>query len=448
MNHLSFKVQCYVLVPAIFTGFTALGVLLTYQLLRNPKAFGFEQTWPLFTTGGLLIVTAFLTGILIIRVLLNPIERFINQASRLVPPPLEPVQPGSETNGASSDCLFAPTLARITEVLGNVEARALFPDVIAPSPEMRAVLSLVLKIAPSDSTVLLLGESGTGKELLARSIHAHSPRASKPFVAVNCAGIPEPLLESELFGHEKGAFTGAYSRKPGKFEVAAGGTLFLDEIGDMPLVTQAKILRALQEREIERVGGTQPIPIDIRIIAATNRNLARMVADQQFREDLFFRIDVFSVRLPPLRERCEDIPLLATHFLRQRKPQASLTPNALAVLTAHPWPGNVRELRNVIEAAATLAGNIIEPHHLKINDHAPDTWQARAVGNLDTRLAAMEKAMIIEALERCDGVQVRAAEVLGIKERSLWHRIAKHRIDVASIREQKEGHAFAVPQRV
>jgi transcriptional regulator with PAS, ATPase and Fis domain len=264
-------------------------------------------------------------------------------------------------------------------------------------------------------------------------------------VAINCAGIPESLLESELFGYEKGAFTGAYARHVGKFEAAAGGTVLLDEIGDMPLLTQAKILRALQEREIERIGANQPVPIDIRVVAATNRDLQRMVGEGTFREDLYFRIDVVSIRLPPLRERSEDIPLLAMHLLRQIKPGTTIAPLALAALVAHDWPGNVRELRNTIEAAAALADETIEPRHLGCAQvGAKSAWAGTTTPgismerrSLDQQLNALEKGMILEALSRTDGIQVRAAELLGIKERSLWHRIAKHHIDVAAIREHK-----------
>ncbi len=453
MKTTSFKVQCYFLVPAIFAGFTALAALLTYQLMRYSSVISSGLRWPLVASGAILVGTAFLTGVLIVWLLLNPVERFIQRAEELVPYAVPSAQQAPTDRNSVSP--INRMLDRLTEVLGNVEARALFPEIVAPSPAMRAVLGLILKIAPSDSTVLIQGESGTGKELVARSIHAHSRRADKAFVAINCAGIPEGLLESELFGHEKGAFTGAYSRKLGKFEAATGGTVFLDEIADMPMVTQAKILRALQERQIERVGGAHPVRIDIRVIAATNKDLHRMVADGLFREDLYFRIDVFSIHLPPLRERSEDIPLLAMHLLRQIKRDATIAPKALAALTAHTWPGNVRELKNVIEAAATLASGVIEPRHLSVSamghvgfpvggPAGPDM----EMRNLDQQLGAMEKGMILEALTRSGGVQVRAAELLGIKERSLWHRIAKHHIDVSTIRQRSEADEPSKPQVV
>lgn len=436
------RVQYYVLVPLIFSGFTALAALLTYHLMRYSHVVGGGPVWPLVATGALLVFTVFLCALLIQWLVFRPVESFLKQASQFVPDTMPPSGRGEPGRNPSAPMIVS-TLNRVTEVLGNMEARALFPDIIAPSPAMRSVLGLVLKIAPTDSTVLILGESGTGKELVARNIHSHSRRAGKPFIAINCAGIPEGLLESELFGHEKGSFTGAYARKIGKLETAQGGTVFLDEIADMPMVIQAKILRALQEREIERVGGNQSIPMDIRVIAATNKDLLAMVREGTFREDLFFRIDVFSFRLPALRERMEDIPLLATHMLRQIKPKASFSPLALATLTAHQWPGNVRELKNTVEAAAALADEVIEPRHLNtsIRSHYEIVPDERAVSdngakNIDDRLAAIERGMITDALIKSGGVQVRAAELLGIKERSLWHRIAKHQIDVNVIRAE------------
>lgn len=436
----SIRIQFYLLVPLIFAGFTALAAQLTYHLMRS-GAVAAGRTWPLLGTAGLLVATAFLCGLFILWLVFRPVETFLRETRAFVPAPAP--LPGRARRASDLEAIapIAHTLNWVTEALGNLEAQALFPDVIAPSPAMRSVLGLVLKIAPTDSTVLILGESGTGKELIARNVHSHSRRADKPFVAINCAGIPEGLLESELFGHEKGAFTGAYARKIGKLEAADGGTVFLDEVADMPMLTQAKILRALQEREIERVGGGSPIRIDVRIVAATNKDLAKMVKEGTFREDLFFRINVFSFHLPPLRERSQDIPLMATHLLRRIKPEASFSPQALAALTAHRWPGNVRELINAIEAAAALADAVIEPEHLNAGIRLPaecllpDSARLAEGGrNLDERLAALEKGLIVEALTRAGGVQVRAAALLGIKERSLWHRIAKHRIDVAAIR--------------
>jgi transcriptional regulator with PAS, ATPase and Fis domain len=450
MKTTSIRTQFYVLVPMIFAGFTALAALLTYNLMRFSAGGG--QAWVLMSTGGLLVLTVFLCALLILWLVFKPVEQFMRQAQQYVPDTSPPERRRGELEAITP---IARTFHRVTEALSNMEARALFPDIIAPSPAMRSILGLIVKIAPTDSTVLILGESGTGKELVARNIHSHSKRAGKPFVAINCAGIPESLLESELFGHEKGSFTGAYTRKTGKLETANGGTVFLDEIADMPMVIQAKILRALQEREIERVGGNGPIPIDVRVIAATNKDLLNMVQQGTFREDLFFRIDVFSFRLPALRERSEDVPLLAKHLLRGIRPDTELSPRALAALTAHHWPGNVRELKNTIEAAAALAGEVIEPEHLNTSIRAQYEFLPKEIAvngsveedSLDDRLAAMEKGMIIDALTRTGGVQVRAAEILGIKERSLWHRIAKHEIDVAAMRGES-AHLVAGPQEM
>jgi transcriptional regulator with GAF, ATPase, and Fis domain len=446
MNTRQHHVQFYVLIPVIFAGFTALAMVLSSQVTRYSARMLGGASWPMTGLGVLLVLASFTCGVAVIWMMLKPVERFLRRTEHLVPPQTDPSAPPSRYDDLSR---VARVFDRVTEVLDNVEARALFPGVVAASPAMRGILALVMKIAPSDSTVLIFGESGTGKEMVARSLHNHSRRSDAPFVAINCAGIPEGLLESELFGHEKGSFTGAYAQKTGKFEAAAGGTVLLDEIGDMPPSLQAKILRALQEREIERVGGTRPIKIDIRVLAATNKDIAHMVRDGRFREDLFFRLKVFSLHLPPLRERCEDIPVLALHFLRQIKPEAVIAPAAMAVLTAHAWPGNIRELKNTIEAAAVLCGTRIEPRHLPLDSsvaggmpwHLPGT-PAMENGNLDARLNAMEKGLILDALVRAGGVQVKAADLLGIKERSLWHRIAKHRIDVASI---KGAPAGAVP---
>jgi len=305
---------------------------------------------------------------------------------------------------------------------------------------MRGIFSQILKVAPTDATVLITGESGTGKELVAQSLYQHSLRKEGPFIKLNCVAIPEGLLESELFGHEKGAFTGATAQKRGKFELAHGGTILLDEIGDMPLATQAKLLRVLQEKEFERVGGTKPIHVDIRIIASTNKNLMKLVQEEKFREDLFYRLNVFALHLPPLRERREDIPALAQGFVETAPKQAEISSAALQLLMGFQWPGNVRELKNVIERAAVMAEEgMIEPQHLPVQISGGLVGQAMQEvpeqASLDDRMAEIEKRFIIDALTRADGVQVKAAQILGIKERSLWHRVKKYNIDVTTIRK-------------
>ncbi len=258
----------------------------------------------------------------------------------------------------------------------ELAARLGAPRIVGDSAALKQAILAVQRAAPSDATVLLEGESGTGKELMARTLHALSPRAGRPFVAINCAAIPESLLEAELFGHEKGAFTGATSRKPGKFEVAHRGTLFLDEVGDLGLALQAKMLRVLENRTFERLGGVTTIHVDVRVVAASNRNLRGMVRAHQFREDLFFRLSVFPIAVPPLRDRREDIPILARHFLdrvcRDVKKRVTLSEAALATLQAYNWPGNVREMQNCIERAVILAsGDTILPGHLGIERSAP-----------------------------------------------------------------------------
>jgi transcriptional regulator with PAS, ATPase and Fis domain len=306
---------------------------------------------------------------------------------------------------------------------------------------MRGLLSLIKKVAPTDSTVLILGESGTGKELVATSIHDNSERTDQPFIKLNCAAIPEELLESELFGHEKGAFTGATKSKPGKFDMANGGTLFLDEIGDMPYNLQAKVLRILQEQEFYRVGGSRTIKVDVRIIASTNKNLEKMVQEGTFREDLFYRLNVFTLHLPPLRERKEDISLLVDNFLQNAPKKVEISSVALQMLVAFSWPGNIRELQNTIESASVIAENgYIEPAQLpaKITGafSSPNHTDLKMPANipLDERLQEIEKSMIIEALRKTGGVQIRATELLGINQRSLWHRIKKHNIDVRGLK--------------
>jgi len=321
------------------------------------------------------------------------------------------------------------------------------PQLVGDDPSLRKVFASLQRAAATDTTVLLEGESGTGKELFARSLHALSPRAEAPFVAINCAAIPETLLETELFGHEKGAFTGAVARKPGKFEMAHRGTLFLDEIGDLPLSLQAKILRALEERQFERVGGTALVTVDVRLVAATNRGLRAAVAARRFREDLYFRLSVFPITVPPLRERAGDIPTLARFFVERfcrdlKKKPFTLSPAALEQLVAYPWPGNVRELQNCIERAVILAdGDSILPRHLNLSfvDQSPPEETSNPWGNFDlagslsdvTRRAVsgVERLKIDEALKEADGNKGRAAELLQVSYKTLLAKLKEHRIE-------------------
>ena len=301
------------------------------------------------------------------------------------------------------------------------------------------------KIALSQASVLISGESGTGKELIARAIHYNSRRAKGPFIKVNCAALPESLLESELFGHEKGAFTGAQTLRQGLFERANEGTLLLDEIGEMPLVLQAKLLRILQEREFERIGGHQTIKVDIRIIAATNRDLQAMVKEGTFREDLFYRLNVIHLILPPLRDRREDISLLANHFLQKfssenQRDIIDIDPMAMSLLTAWSWPGNIRELSNFIERAVVMnSGPIIFSEDLppQIRQPVCNAGEAKTapVGerNLKEEIKRVEKRIIMEVLEQQEGNRTRTALMLGISRRALMYKLQEYGIDPADV---------------
>ena len=313
---------------------------------------------------------------------------------------------------------------------------------VAADAATRQVMELVQRVAVTDATVLITGESGTGKEVLARAIHRLSPRAAGPFVAINCAAIPDNLLESVLFGHEKGAFTGAQATTPGKFEQADGGTLLLDEVTEMPLMLQPKLLRALQEREVERVGGRRPIAVDIRVVATSNRDMAAEVAAGRFREDLYYRLNVFPLHNPPLRERPGDILAIARRLLaRGPRPGAgpahTLSPEAEAALTGYGWPGNIRELENVIQRAMILApGSVIEPGHLGLPAGSAAQRQAAhgeapAPGLAD--LKSLERRHILEALAAVRGVRKLAAERLGMSERTLRYKLSQYREEGFSV---------------
>ncbi len=324
-------------------------------------------------------------------------------------------------------------LEELTAYLGEeVDSRYNFGEMVGQSPRLKEVIETLRKVAPTRSTVLITGESGTGKELAARAIHHLSSRKDGPFVRVNLAALTPTLIESELFGHEKGAFTGALAQKLGRFELAHEGTLFLDEIGDLPLETQIKLLRVIQEREFERVGGSRTVQVDVRIVAATNQKLEELVAAGRFREDLYYRIRVFPIHVPPLRERREDIPLLANHFLEKFGPVVGrfldgIEPEALARLTAYRWPGNVRELENAIERALILA----EGDRLAARDFSflETEGQAPALppnASLDDVLGSMERQQLTDALARHDGSVSAVARELGINRTTLYYRLKKY----------------------
>jgi DNA-binding NtrC family response regulator len=321
------------------------------------------------------------------------------------------------------------------------------PQLVGEDPSLRKVFASLQRAAATDATVLLEGESGTGKELFARSLHALSPRADAPFVAINCAAIPENLLETELFGYEKGAFTGAAGRKPGKFEMAHRGTLFLDEIGDLPMSLQAKILRALEEKKFERVGGTALLSVDVRLVAATNRGLRAAVAARRFREDLYFRLSVFPITIPPLRDRPGDIPVLARYFVERfcrdlKKRPFVVSPQAMEQLQEYRWPGNVRELQNCIERAVILAdGETLLPRHLNLSFAAPlidenpeSPWahvdMSGTLAEVTRRVTGeVEKVKIQEVLAESAGNKGRAAELLQVSYKSLLVKLKEHGLE-------------------
>jgi transcriptional regulator with GAF, ATPase, and Fis domain len=438
MKSIRIHISLFVLAPVIFAGLCVLSVLGCYHLTMHYVQQGLDPGRAVWYWGLLTTVLAVAVAVVVVRLFLSPLRRFVREAEQL--PGLggspEP-EAGAQPHSGDEIKHIHRVLQQVTSVLSRVEAGRLFPDIIGESLAMRGVLSEVTKVGPTEANVLIVGESGTGKELLAAAIHQQSPRRDRPLVKLNCAAIPAGLLESELFGHEKGAFTGAVSRKMGRFEQAQGGTIFLDEIGDMPLETQAKVLRVLQEKEFERVGGNQSIKVDVRFLAATNRDLPTLTAEGRFREDLYYRLNVFAIVVPPLRERKEDIPLLAEHFIQKGPKPARLSGPALDLLMGYGWPGNIRELQNALTRAAVVCEEgVIEPGHLP-----PDVSGGLTAGsadqdtNLDERLKEMEKGMIIEALRRTNGVQVRAAKVLGINERSLWHRVKKYGIDVSAFKD-------------
>ncbi len=353
---------------------------------------------------------------------------------------------------------FGRLAREVEELRDELKERFHVKNIVTVSPLMLEVFRVIEKVASTDAPVLIEGESGTGKELVARAIHWESPRRHKPFLPVNCAALPENLLESELFGYEEGAFTGARRKKPGKFELADGGTIFLDEIGELPLSMQAKVLRVLEEKEIERLGGTRRIPVDMRVISATNKGLRSQVENGAFREDLYYRLAVIPINLPPLRERREDIQPLVAHFARQFTSGSgqpfNVSPEAMEILECYDWPGNVRELRNVIQQAVILGdGRTLDPRTLpgyirgaarSGADGSPDAARSSADGSpaedgapagagrfkvkVDEIRATHEKRIISEALSRFNGNRTKVAGYLGISRRSLQMKIKQYHI--------------------
>jgi two-component system response regulator HydG len=319
-----------------------------------------------------------------------------------------------------------------------------FSRIIGRSAKMIALLEMLAMVAPSDATVLIMGESGTGKEVAANAIHQNSPRAGQPFIKVSCAALPETLLESELFGHEKGAFTGAVSRREGRFHLAHRGTIFLDEVGEMSPALQTKLLRVLQEKEFEPLGGARTVKVDIRVIAATNKDLIKEVKEGRFREDLYYRLNVVPITMPPLRERKEDIPPLADHFLavyreKNRKPLKGISGRALDLLVRYDWPGNIRELENCIERAVIMA----REEMITVADFPPQIQRLSGEGEKEgpaipygMSLAEMEKKLIVKTLAETGGNRTRAAEILGINRRTLQNKLKEYGLNTPSLMDR------------
>jgi transcriptional regulator with PAS, ATPase and Fis domain len=436
MKRKNIYISLYVLIPVIYTGISMIGVIVTYQLFKQPEKINQISSLNFIY---LVAAMAFFTlsiSLLLLRFFLTPFIRFVNKTQKMSI--LADSRLGKQERITDNFNQITKLFDNVANILSNVEAKELFPHIIGSSASMRNIFTQIIKVAPTDSTVLISGESGTGKELIASSIYEHSMRKDRPFIKINCVAIPEGLLESELFGHERGSFTGATEQKKGKFEIADHGTIFLDEIGDMPLATQSKLLRVLQEKEFERVGGVKLIRVDIRVIAATNKNLPAMIKNGTFREDLYFRLNVFSISLPALRERKEDIPLISNCFLESLPKPAKLSTSALQELIGYSWPGNVRELRNILEQSSILSENgIIELHHLPealFKQNSQNEVNLSDDMALDAKLELMEKEIIIAALRKTRGIQVKAADVLGINQRSLWHRIKKYSIEINTFR--------------
>lgn len=434
----------YFIVPLIFGLYAVFSCVVTYGLTGY---FADEhESGKLFfaLVGCLIFMVALAIGYVLTRFILKPSEIFIEKIK--ASPAVRTGEMSMDEPGPCPDEMekFTRIFDQAAQALTTLDNETLFPDIAAKSRAMRQVLSQVVKVARTDATVLICGESGTGKERIARSIVEQSSRKDKPFITINCAAVSPNLMESELFGHERGAFTGAVAQKKGCFEQADKGTLFLDEIGDMPLELQVKLLRVLQEQSFIRVGGDTVIKVTVRILAATNKNLETLIRQGNFREDLFYRINVFPIFLPPLRERQEDVEPLAVHFLSRNAPEKTFDPAALDLLKGHAWPGNVRELQNMVERAVVLADaeSVVECEHLpdllkstrdKVQAFSGTVLKDNGL-SLDETLIEFEKTMICEALKSTGGVQVKAAHILGIKQRSLWNRVKKYKIDVNDFR--------------
>ena len=434
MKNRKITVSLYILIPFIFGGITLLSAVVSYHLtvyyLQEGKYAAPEVFWWIVA----MVVFTIACSFIIVSLIMKPVVKFLKDSEKI--PILSPPPSASPHEVKTDPIYYKKVFDKITDVLSKVEAKELFPDIVGQSLVMRDLFRQMLKAAPTQATVLISGENGTGKELAATAIYEHSLRKGQPFLKLNCVAIPEGLLESELFGHEKGAFTGAAGPHAGKFEQAQGGTLLLDEVSEIPLNIQAKLLRILQEKVVERLGGRATIPLDVRVLAASNRDLTAWVREGRFREDLYYRLNVFPLNVPPLRQRGADILPLARHFLKAHAGLVGrdgfvLSHSAKAQLTAYEWPGNVRELSNVMQRAMILAASSrIEPENLFL----PGT-QATRQAPPETPVAAphpaqirdVERAMILATLERLNGSRKETAKELGISERTLRYKLQRYR---------------------
>lgn len=447
MDSLRYHFSPYVIIPVVFAGFAIIATLVSFRITEYCLSHGIEPLWPISGWAALISIVSFVCSLIILGLILKPVEKFIRKAEQL---PI--ISSSSISSTSSGDDLqrFSKVFSQVADALGKVEARQFFPEIIGESRTMRSIFSQILKVASTDAALLIYGESGTGKDLVARSIHDHSARKQRPYTRLNCVAIPEKPLERELFGYESGGSLGPVSVKKGKLEMTEGGTLFLDEIGEMPIHTQGKVLRFLQERGVERSGGSNPIHCDVRIIASSSKNLEQLVQNGKFREDLYFLLNAFSIILPPLRDRKEDIPLLVDHFLLNRgimhegndpEEEGLITSAALQVLMAYQWSGNVGELQNIMERAALMCEEeAVDVMHLPVNikNNSISFPQGIAPGSIDEQLHEIEKGLILEALVKTRGIQIKSAELLGINQRSLWHRIKKYGIDVQALKNYKK----------
>ena len=440
MKKKTINISLYIIFPVIVSGLSLLSIVVTYNIIDYSQMAGKNAAVVLLIWIVFITLTAFACGFFVLKFVLKPVEQFVEKAKEN--PAIAPILNDTGISRKDEIKYITNVFNQVTDALSKVDSRHLFPEFDCDSKSMRSVLNLILKVSATDSTVLIQGESGTGKELVATSIYEHSNRKGRPFIKLNCVAIPDELLESELFGHEKGAFTGATSRKYGKFELANGGTIFLDEIGDMPLSLQGKLLRVLQEKEVDVVGGSKPVKVDVRIIAATNKDLETMVKEGHFREDLYYRLNVLLIHLPPLRERREDIPLLVENKLKNMGDHYHISEEVVSMLRKYNWPGNIRELLNTVERAAVLSETgMIEAHHLPSYLSVREAIEGPhfvsildSETTLDEKLREIEINIITDALKRTGGVQVTAAKLLGINQRSLWHRAKKYGIDITKFK--------------